>query len=350
MSQQDINTTHTAAPSGRDIRRIAAALGAVVVFQIVMVGSYVAAFHNPQPKDVPVGVVAPTPAIAEQARGAIPNRSGALGLRVVSDEQHARRQIIDGRLYAALLLEPSGDRLLVASASSRSIAETLAKSFSEADAAAGRPLRVEDVAPLPEEDSRGVTPFYLVLAWVVGGYLGATVIGLLRGMGSIGRTAAWQRVGALAIYALVSGFAITLLTAAVFGIVSTHMVAVALLGALVVFAAGVTTAGLQAIFGIAGTAIVLIVFVAFGNPASGGPAARPLLPGLWRRLGGWVVNGAGTDAVRAAIYFPARSLRSPLLILAAWSVAGIAAMVVIGRARTPGTLAELEFEAGLAAI
>ena len=59
MSHHDINTTPTAAPSGRDIRRIAPALGAVVVFQIVMVGSYVAAFHNPQPKGVPVGVVAP---------------------------------------------------------------------------------------------------------------------------------------------------------------------------------------------------------------------------------------------------------------------------------------------------
>ena len=70
-----------------------------------------------------------------------------------------------------------------------------------------------------------------------------------------------------------------------------------------------------------------------------------LIAALWWR---WDMNGAGTDAVRAAIYFPARSLRSPLLILAVWSVAGIAAMVLIGRARTPGTLAELE--AGLAAI
>lgn len=124
----------------------------------------------------------------------------------------------------------------------------------------------------------------------------------------------------------VSGFAITLLSAAAFGIASTYIMAVALLGALVVFASGVTTAGLQAIFGIAGTAIVLIVFVAFGNPAGGGPAARPLLPGLWRHLGGWVVNGAGTDAVRAAIFFPSRSIRSPMLILAAWLVAGMAAI------------------------
>jgi hypothetical protein len=49
------------------------------------------------------------------------------------------------------------------------------------------------------------------------------------------------------------------------------------------FASGAATAGIQAAAGPAGTGIVILVFVILGNSASGGPFARPLLPGLWRR-------------------------------------------------------------------
>lgn len=238
----------------------------------------------------------------------------------------------------------------MASAASPSIAEAVARNFTAAETAAGRTLGLVDVAPLPTSDSRGVAPFYLVLGWVVGGYLGATVVGLLRGMGANGHRNAWSRVAALASFALVSGVAITIATDAVFGIVTDHLVAVALLGSLMVFATATATAGLQAIFGIAGTGIVLLLFVVFGNPASGGPAVRPLLPGLWRRLGGFVINGAGTDSLRAVIYFPTRSILVPVLILLAWAVAGVAAMVLVGRGRTSDRFVELELEAGVAAI
>jgi len=336
-------------PKGR-VRTVAIALGAVVVFQLLMVGSYVGAFHNPTPRAVPVGVVGPTPAVAQQAIASIPNSSGALSLTVVADDAIAQRRILDGDLYAAFVLGATADQLYVASAASPSIADAVSRDFTAAEAAAGRTLSVIDVAALPASDSRGVAPFYLVLGWVVGGYLGATVVGLLRGMGAAGRRNAWRRVAALAAFALVSGVAITVATAATFGIVSDHLISVALLGSLVVFATAVATAGLQAIFGIAGTGIVLLLFVVFGNPASGGPAVRPLLPTLWRRLGGAVVNGAGTDALRAAIYFPTRSILAPVLILFGWALAGVTAMVVVGHGRTADPFAELELEAGVAAI
>ena len=95
---------------------------------------------------------------------------------------------------------------------------------------------------------------------------------------------------------------------------------------------------------------VLLLFVVFGNPASGGPAVRPLLPTLWRRLGGAVINGAGTDSLRAAIYFPTRSILTPILILSTWALAGLTAMVAVGHGRPADPFAELELEAGAAAI
>jgi hypothetical protein len=336
-------------PSRADIARIASVLGAVLLFQLIMVGSYVGAFHNPRPHDVPVAVVGPTPAVARGALQAIPNADRALALSVAADEASATRKIIDGDLYAALLLGAAGDQLLVASAASPSVADSLTKTFTAGETATGT-LTVKDLAPLSSEDLRGVAPFYLVLSWVVGGYLGATVVGLLRGMSSAGRTNAWRRVAALGAYSVASGIVVSLLTAAVFGIVSDHLLAVMLIGSLVVFATAVATAALQSIFGMAGTAIVLILFVAFGNPASGGPVVRPLLPGLWRTLGGALIPGAGTDAMRAAVYFPDRSITLAILTLGVWAVVGVAVVVLVGRVRRPGALAELELQAGVAAI
>jgi hypothetical protein len=40
---------------------------------------------------------------------------------------------------------------------------------------------VADVAPLPPGDSRGLTIFYVTIAWVFGGYFAATVIMTLLG-------------------------------------------------------------------------------------------------------------------------------------------------------------------------
>lgn len=106
----------TSRPSRADIVRVASVLGALLLFQLIMVGSYVGAFHNPRPHDVPVAVVGPTPVVAQGALQATPNADGALALSVAADEPSATRKIIDGDLYAALVLGAAGDQLLVASA------------------------------------------------------------------------------------------------------------------------------------------------------------------------------------------------------------------------------------------
>jgi hypothetical protein len=312
---------------------LAGVLGAVVVFQLLMVGSYIGAFHNPTPSNIPVAVVAPSPAIAAKAMAALGGAAETLSLRVVADQSTATRLILDGELYGAVVLGAQSDQLIVARAGSPTIADALSAQFKSIESASGRSIAVVDVAPLSSDDARGVAPFYLVLGWVVGGYLGASVAGLLGGMRMSGRGGAGKRVGALALFAVASGVAVTVATSVTFGVVTDHLIAVMLLGSLVVFATAAATAALQAIFGIAGTAIVLLLFVVLGNPASGGPAVRPLLPGLWRRVGGNIVNGAGTDAVRAAIYFPTRSIVGPVLILLAWAAGGVITMLFVAHRR-----------------
>ena len=66
---------------------------------------------------------------------------------------------------------------------------------------------------------------------------------------------------------------------------------------------GAATAGIQAAAGPAGTGLIILVFVILGNSASGGPFARPLLPGVWRTIGGVLPPGASVDLARSALFF-----------------------------------------------
>ena len=57
----------------------------------------------------------------------------------------------------------------------------LTKAFTTAAAALKVPLQVRDLAPLPASDSAGISAFFLVFAWMLGGYVGATTLGVMLG-------------------------------------------------------------------------------------------------------------------------------------------------------------------------
>jgi hypothetical protein len=83
-----------------------------------------------------------------------------------------------------------------------------------------------------------------------------------------------------------------------FDVFTGHLIAMCAIAALTIFGSAAATAGIQAAAGPAGTGLVILVFVILGNAASGGPFARPLLPGLWRTIGG-VLGRRGVNMVEA---------------------------------------------------
>ena len=318
----------------------------VLGLQLAMIGSYVGALHAPKPRDVPVAVAGPAevsaPLVARLGEGE------ALAPRPVADAAAARRAIDEREVYAALLPGRAGDTLLVAPAASATVAEMLPKALAPLEPP-GRELTVEAVKPLPAGDPRGISPFYLVVGWLVGGYLAATMLGLARGGAAHSRRAAARRLGALALYAVASGLLGTLLVQEAVGVLEGNTLALAGVGALVVFATGAATAALQALLGVAGTALAILVFVALGNPASGGPLASELLmPDLWRAVGGLLPPGAGTTLVRNVAYFDGNATAGPLLVLAAYAVAGAAVATLAARRRAPTGAAEAQAGAGAA--
>ena len=324
-------------------KAVAIVLFPALVLMLAFAFSYVGAFHDPTPHNVPVAVVGP-PAVAAQL-DSLPG--DPLDARQASSRSDALSQIDDREVYGAY--EAATNRLFVASAANRATAIALAATFNRIAAAQRRPaVRVTDVKPLPPKDPNGTAAFYAVIAWVFGGYIGATLIGVIGTPRSRSRKRATARIGALAAFGIVAGILSVVMLRASFDVFSGHVVALCAIAALTIFASGAATAGIQAAAGAAGTGLVILVFVILGNAASGGPFARPLLPGLWRTIGGVLPPGAGVDLSRAALFFDGSRIAGPILVLVGWAAVGTAVLIALGgRVMTP-IEAETEAAAGAA--
>src|SRR6478735_2724006 len=306
-------------------KAVAIVLFPALVLMLAFAFSYVGAFHDPTPHHVPVAVVGP-PAVATQLNQ-LPGEP--LDTRRSPSRADALSQIDDREVYGAY--EAATNRLFVASAANRATAIALERTFDRVAAAQGRPaVRVTDVKPLPPTDPNGTAAFYAVIAWVFGGYIGATLIGVIGTPRSRSHRRGAARIGALAGFGLVAGIVSVLLLRVSFDVFDGHVVAMCAIAALTIFASGAATAGIQAAAGPAGTALVILFFVILGNAASGGPFARPLLPGLWRAIGGVLPPGASVDLARSALFFNGARIVGPILVLVGWAALGAMLVIALG--------------------
>src|SRR5436190_1697727 len=164
-----------------------------LVLMLAFAFSYVGAFHDPTPHGVPLAVVGP-PAVAAHL-DALPGHP--LDTRVTPSRQAALSQIDDRKVYGAY--DATTNRLYVASAANRATAVALEVTFARVSAAQGRrAARVTGVKPLPPKDPNGTAAFYAVIAWVFGGYIGATLIGVIGTPRSRSHAHGAARIGALA--------------------------------------------------------------------------------------------------------------------------------------------------------
>jgi hypothetical protein len=324
-------------------KAVALVLLPALVLMLTFAFFYVGAFHEPTPHHVPLAVVGP-PTVAAQLNR-LPGQP--LDARQASSRADALSQINDRRVYGAY--EAATNRLFVASAANRATAVALEQVFDRVAAAQNRPaVRVTDVKPLPLSDPNGTAAFYAVIAWVFGGYIGATLIGLIGSPRSTSRRRAGARIGALAAFAVVAAILSVVMLRVCFDTFSGHVIAMCAIGALTIFAGGAATAGIQAAAGPAGTGLVILVFVILGNSASGGPFARPLLPGLWRTIGGVLPPGAAVDLARSALFFDGNRIVSPIVVLVVWAALGTGlALALGGRIMNPADV-EAEAAAGAA--
>jgi hypothetical protein len=334
--------------SVRRFRRFALAVCVIgVLVQLGLTAYYLGVAHRAQPHHVPVGLVAPAAEraevvglLTEKGHFKVTDYATADDLTVAIK----RRDVYGGvditgtrpHLYVASAAGPPAATLLrgtfttvVQQQTAATLAELAAKEDKIPVARAqelNTPPPITDVVPLPADDVNGVSLGFLVQSLALGGTVASMGLGRL-----IPRTRrSWRRglahVGILAGYAAGSA-AVVLWSMGWFGVGNTadrgEMLGVFSLISLAITA---STAGVVALVGPAG-ALVGALYFTLGTVISGASILPEFLPDSGRLVGMNLPTGAGVQAVRDNLYFPAAPIGDHLTVLGLY--AGIGALVVL---------------------
>lgn len=297
----------------------------VLLIQLGFVFSYVGAFHHPTPHRVPVTIVAPAQLSNRLVGGFNAIHGQPLAATAVTTQSAAETLLRHGSTDGVLIISPTGttDQLLVAGGGGAALSSAVQDVIGPAEAAQHRHVSVTDLVPAQSGDARGLSGFYLVIGWLVGGYLVAALLGIVSGGRPATSRRALIRLIVLVPYALVSGVLGAVIVGPVLGALTGNFIAIAALGALLVYCAVTVTMAFQVLLGTLGVGLTVILFVVLGNPSAGGAYQAPLLPGFWRAISGALPNGAGVDALRRIIYFGSYGTTGNIVVIALYTCAGI---------------------------
>jgi hypothetical protein len=296
-------------PAGRFLRTF----GWLLAVQATLVFAFVYPGYHPDPHHVPVGVVGPRAAVASVEAKA----GGSFDVTRYASERAARSAIDRREVYGALVVDRSGNHLLVASAASFTVAQLL-RGLAERS----RPhVDVHDVKPLDAQDPRGAT-INLMFLPLVGVCLSAVLA--LAALGLSRR----RLVGAVGLFSVLGGLSATAVVAECLGALPGSYVALSGVTAMTILAIALPVAGLHRLLGKAGILVGSAFFLVIANPASGNGTAPELLPNVWRAIGRLMPPGAGGTSLRNTAYFEGHAIVGPLLILACYAVAGC--LLVLG--------------------
>lgn len=317
-------------PARSSLAPALAAVAAVAVLLTVVLTAFAWPAVRSAPHDLPLAVAGPPPAVP-QVTGALDAASpGAFDVRPVEDEAAARAAIEDREVYGAVVVDASGPRLLVASAASPTVANSLRQVAAGLGAASGTPVPVEDVVPAPAADPRGAGLAAAALPLALGGIVTAALTSrLVRGR--------LRQVAAALAAAVAGGMVTASVLGGWLGSVDGSWWTTAGVVALGISATALVLLGLHDLLGTAGLALGSATTVLLGNPLSGLAGAPELLPGSWGTLGQFLPPGATGTLLRATAWFDGAGAGPALLVLLAWCLAGLLLLAAgAARARRSG--------------
>lgn len=307
-------------------RRLAAAAVAALLFGLCFVGSFLAAFHQPTPHGVNVGIVGP-PQVVQQVQGGLEKAMpGGFDVLTYPDETAARAAIVNRDVEGALVLSPQGGKELIASAAGIFPSNLVKEAFAGVAQATGQHFQVTDVAPLPSSDRAGIKDFFIVISTVLPS--------LALGIGSTlvaGAVAARKRAAALVGFSVVLAAGVVWVADMLTGSLGGSYWALTGIAALFALAVSSTAAGLVRIHP-AGAALAMFTFIIFGIPPTGGPA-RFFVPSFYHIFDPWLPTPAAVTTLRNTSYFHAHDIALPLTMLVVWAVGGLLLVLATGRMR-----------------
>ncbi|WP_280311963.1 hypothetical protein [Nocardia abscessus] len=275
--------------------------------------------------DVPIAVAGPATAVA-QVRTALDQRlPGGFEITEVADTAAAEQLIGDRQVYGAIDLSSGTPQVIVASAASSAVAQslqTMAAALGQAGSS-GTPVAVRDIAALPADDPRGAGLAAGALPLVMGGLLAAVLLTrLVRGAG--------RRVTGALTFATIGGLTAAAILQFWLGSLSGSYPANAAAVALTLAATSLTVLGLESLLGYAGIGIGAVLMMLIGNPLSGTATAPEMLPGRSGTLGRLLPPGAGGQLLRSTAFFDGHGATHPVTVLVTWLGLGFVLCLIGG--------------------
>lgn len=281
-------------------------------------GSYSYAMANPEPRYLPLAVTGQGDSVAF-LRALDQHLKSSLAVRQYETYAAAREAVEDQRAFAIVALDGHSVSLDIAAASGASVARLLAQAAPAAGAAAGVPVQVRDIKPLQPTDPQGLAIFYISLAAVIVGFVGAIQLNVhAPGLTPV------PRIAFTAAYAMLGGFTICATVDHLLGVLDLPFPESWAISSLTMFTTGMVFTVFNALFGRWAMIPTWGLMVVIGNPSSGGAVSWPLLPSPLGLVGRWLPPGASVNAQHTAIYYHDHQQPQPFLTLAAWALAGTA--------------------------
>jgi hypothetical protein len=297
------------------------------VFVLAFSLCYVASFHHPSPKHVPVALVGPQAELGQAARQLEANSDGVLSVSVYGSAVKARTAVRDGDLAAAFAPGTAAVPaiLTIASGAQFQLATMAKTTFASLSTAEKATLRIDDLAPLPAADSSGTASFYVALVWTIAGYMVAMFVGML---GAPLRHRV--RLGIIAGGGLVLSFMATLLTGPIVGAYHGHFATMWLTGWCTAMAIGLVVNGLAYFLGRFVTGAALLLFVFLNVPASGGAFPRQFVPAFFDAIHPYVIGAGVLDVIRSLVYGAGPGVGAGALVIGGYAVVG-ALVTLVGK-------------------
>jgi ABC-2 family transporter len=249
---------------------------AAILLVPVIVAAVLALFAWPsarlEPRDLPIGVAGP-PAAARTVEQRLAARGEAFDVHRYPSEAAARQAIRERDVYGAFVAEPSGIKVLTASAASGAVGQLLTHAAQEGPGAGRATQRVEDVVPAPRGAALASSVLPLMLVGIITGVLaGVTATGFAR------------RAGLLLGGSVLAGLTGALVVQSWLDVVGGEWLANAGALRLTVLAIAATVTGLYALLGERGVLLGALTMVLVGNPSR---ASAPRLSCCPSRSAAW---------------------------------------------------------------
>ncbi|MFJ9910783.1 ABC transporter permease [Actinacidiphila glaucinigra] len=295
-------------------------------------GSYSFAMAHPTPHHVPIGVVDDSPQLQKFVAGMDSGLSTELVQRRFATRAAAVDAVDRQHVFAVAQTRAGGGTVSfdLVPAAGASVARVLAAAAPVAASQAGVRLSLGDLRPLQPGDPQGLAIFYITLAAVIVGFLGAVQLTVhaseLRPLERFATIVVYSVLGSLSIVAVVD-----------WGL---HVLRLPFLQSWAILTLTMVTSGLvfTAFYMLFGKWAILptwLLMVLLGNPSSGGAVSWLLLPQPLGAVGRWLPPGASVNAQHNAIYFSGNQYAFPYLVLFGWAVAAAAVAWTWRRRRYP---------------